>query len=248
MSYKRESNRILMQYYETHSLEDTIAVARSMLYSETYKDIKAFNAHVHGEICETVLEMIIIDYMKRNPERTAGWFFSKGLIIKDIENPGNGYFTELDFTVFTPEKIFAFECKSYGGDKKIVNECTIRKKKGGSFDVYAQHEKHARVLARQLKPFRKSIHLDKPAYQLILFDFSTGVTEDIRNAKNKLIMPCLNEQNVTNIFKIFEGKPVLWNMEPLRKAITIIERNRDEYTAKHLEYVTQLNKRRRKHE
>jgi len=65
MSYKKESNKTLKEYYKTHSIEDTIRVAKTMLYSDSYKDIKAFNAHVHGEICETVLELLVMDYMKK---------------------------------------------------------------------------------------------------------------------------------------------------------------------------------------
>ncbi|NBH96587.1 NERD domain-containing protein [Anaerotruncus sp. 1XD22-93] len=245
MSYKKESNKTLKEYYKTHSIEDTIRVAKTMLYSDSYKDIKAFNAHVHGEICETVLELLVMDYMKKNPVKTKEWFYSKGLIIKDIDNPSNGYFTELDLTVFTPQKIFAFECKSYGGDKKITQKCMIQKKKGGRFDVYAQHEKHARVLAKQLKAFRKSLYTDKPAYQLVLFDFATGTTEDVRTSANKLIMPCLNEANVLNIFSVYEDGPVIWNMEYLSRAIKIIERKHDSYAKKHLSYVRKLNANRR---
>lgn len=246
MSYKNASHDVLMNYYDSHSLEQTLAVARAMLRSASYKDVKAFTSHVHGEICETVLEILVTDYVKNNPSKTEGWFMSKGLIIKDIENPNNGYFTELDYTVFTPQKIFAFECKSYGGDKRIIKQCTISKKKGGSFDVYAQHEKHARVLAKQLRPFRKSKYLERPAYQLALFDFSVGKTVDVRDPKDKIVMPCLNEKNVLNIFSIYENDPVIWNMPHLEKAIKIIERRHNNYAEKHLQYVQEVNKRRKK--
>ena len=94
------------------------------------------------------------NYLNRYNLTKYGWFYSKGLILKDVNNPNSGYFTELDLTVFSPQRIFAFECKSYAGPKKITDKCTIRKKKGGTFDVYDQHSKHFMVLADQLKPFR----------------------------------------------------------------------------------------------
>ena len=240
MSYKEASRKVLLEYRQSHSLVETIKVAKKMLESKTHKDNVVFHTHVHGEICETILEILVEDYMQRFPVKTKDWFCAKGLIIKDINNPASGYFTELDYTVFTPQKIFAFECKSYGGDKKITDICTIKKKKGGAFDVYAQHEKHAVVLSEQLRAFRKSQYIGTQAYQLILFNFSTGETLDTRTVQNKLLMPCLDETNVLNIFSIYENDPVIWNMEYLKKAIAIIQKHGDENTKKHLSYVKDL--------
>ncbi|MFQ9150782.1 MAG: nuclease-related domain-containing protein [Blautia sp.] len=73
--------------------------------------------------------MLVEDYMRRFPVKTKDWFCAKGLIIKDINNPDSGYFTELDYTVFTPQKIFAFECKSYGGDKRSQISAPLEKRK-----------------------------------------------------------------------------------------------------------------------
>lgn len=240
MSFKDNTHDILISYYHKNGIENTIKVAKAMLESSTHKDNKTFHTHVHGEICETVLECIVDDYFNKFPVKTHNWFYEKGLIIKDIKNPNSGYFTELDFTVFTPQKLYAFECKSYGGDKSIIDKCKIVKKKGGSFDVYKQHEMHARVLSEQLNPFRKSVDIDKPAYQLILFDFALGETNDKRKDIDKVIMPCLNEKNVLNIFKLNENGSIIWNMPPLEKAVKIISQHRKKNAEKHLEYVKNL--------
>ena len=242
MSYKNSTNEVLLDYYKSTDLKKTIEVAKAMLKSSSFKDNKTFHSHVHGEICESVLECIILDYMKKYPIRTKTWFYSKGLIVKDVQNPNNGYFTEIDLTVFTPQKIYAFECKSYGGDKRIIDKCKIVKKKGGSFDVYNQHEKHARVLSEQLNPFRKRETIVTPGYQLALFNFSLGNTEDIRTPQDKVLMPCVDDTNVTNLFEMNKDKNVIWNMAYVKRAIQIIERNRDENVQKHLEYVKNLHK------
>lgn len=240
MSYKESTNKVLLDFYRKNDLAQTIKVAHEMLRASTHKDNKVFHSHVHGEICETVLEAIILEYMKLHPAQTKEWFFSKGLIVKDVHNPNSGYFTEIDLIVFTPQKLIAFECKSYGGNKKITDKCTIKKAKGGQFDVYDQHEKHARVLSEQLNPFRKREFREKPAYQLVLFDFAEGETKDVRGTKEKLLMPCLNENNVMNVFRVIRDEPVIWNMPQLKRAIEIIERQGKENTAKHLEYVKGL--------
>lgn len=240
MSFKDSTNKVLLNYYHEHGLMQSIQVAHQMLQVSNHKDNKTFHSHVHGEICETVLEMCILDYIKTHPNQTKDWFYSKGLIVKDVHNPNSGYFTELDLTVFTPQKLIAFECKSYGGNKKITDKCTIKKAKGGHFDVYDQHEKHARVLSEQLNPFRKREFREKPAYQLVLFDFAEGETKDLRGVKEKLLMPCLNENNVMNIFKVIKDEPVIWNMPQLKRAVEIIERQGDENRVRHLEYVKGL--------
>ena len=241
MSYKSSTNEVLLEYYKEHGLLKTIEVAKAMLKSASFKNNKTFHSHVHGEICESVLECIVLDYMRRYPVRTKTWFYAKGLIVKDVLNPNNGYFTEIDLTVFTPQKIYAFECKSYGGDKKIVDRCKIVKKKGGSFDVYDQHEKHARVLSEQLNPFRKRETIITPGYQLALFNFSLGETLDTRTPQNKVLMPCVDDTNIINLFEMNKDKDVIWNMAYVKRAIQIIERNRDENAQKHLEYVRNLH-------
>lgn len=244
MNYKESTHTLLLEQYQKFGSERTIAIARAMLQSNTHKKEKAFLSHVHGEICETVLEMLILDFIKENNLSSKGWFYETGLILRDVNKPGSGYFTELDVTLFTPQKIFAFECKSYGGDKRITDKCTIRKKKGGTFDVYDQHMKHFKVLADQMQPFRiASIKTRGVApYQLILFDFALGNTEDVRDTSSKLLMPCLDEKNVTNILKESFGDPVQWDIVRVRKAINIITRNKEKNTESHLNYVKGLHK------
>lgn len=242
MSYKKKTREVILDYAKTHSCVDVINVAKAMLESKSFKWDKTFLSHTHGEVCESVLEVIIQDYIKKNPEKTKDWFYKKGLIIKDIKNPRSGYFTELDLTLFTPEMIYAFECKSYGGDKRITDKCMIRKKAGGTFDVFAQHYQHVKILSEQLDAFRIGKYKDLPAYQLVLFNFSTGKTEDIRDAKNKVMIPCLNEKNILNIFRLSSGKPKIWNMHHLEKAVSIITKK--DNTEKHLKYVKELNKNR----
>lgn len=244
MSYKDSTNSILLKLYNSSGIDNTIAVARAMLSSKTHKDEQHFRAHTHGEICETVLECLILDYIKKYNKTKYGWFYKKGLILKDINNPDSGYFTELDLTVFTPQRIFAFECKSYSGDNKITDKCTICRKKGNSFDVYDQHSKHFMVLADQLKPFRiinQANALSNP-YQLVLFDFSTGSTTDIRDNKYKLLMPCLNESNVLNIFKTLQGASIMWDINRVHSAMNIIEKHSNENRKKHLKYVQNLRR------
>ena len=67
MSYKEASRKVLLEYRQSHSLVETIKVAKKMLESKTHKDNVVFHTHVHGEICETILEILVEDYMQRFP-------------------------------------------------------------------------------------------------------------------------------------------------------------------------------------
>ena len=65
MELKDSTNAQLLALYKQVGLEQTIKVGRAMLESSLHKGVGCFTQHVHGEVCETVLECIIIDYMKR---------------------------------------------------------------------------------------------------------------------------------------------------------------------------------------
>ena len=56
-----------------------------------------FKKQFNGEICETVLEIIIQDLVKKNPE----WFYLKSLVIPDAAGNNPEFLTEIDFVLFT---------------------------------------------------------------------------------------------------------------------------------------------------
>lgn len=240
MSYKSLTNSKLWEVYRAVGLEKFLIITQKMLELRTNKNNTEFHAHVHGEICETVLAVIIQEYIDKNNLSDKGWFFINGLILRDVDRPGSGYFTELDVTVFTPQKIFAFECKSYGGPKQISKECTIRKAKGQLFDVFSQHEKHTIQLSKTLEPFRINIGMSIAPYQLSLFNYSLGECVDSRDEKWKVIMPVTDTTNVTKLFDHILDKPPLWDVKYVKRAVEIIEKRKDNNTVKHLEYVKSL--------
>ena len=119
MSVKNKTNDVLLEFYKTNSYEFTLAVAKKMLESKSYAGKRKFNSDLHGEICETVLEISIMEYMKLYPEKCKDWFYEKGLILKEVNNPDSEFLTELDLVLFTPTQICIFECKSYNSDKTL---------------------------------------------------------------------------------------------------------------------------------
>lgn len=240
--YKGATNLVLLDYYQRNGITKTMNVAKAMLKAGNHKSNTMFHAHTHGEICETVLEIILQEYIKANKLSEKGWFFKKGLILKDINNPDSPFLTELDLTLFTPKCILIFECKSYGGDKEITDICTIKRKGKKPFNVYKQNSLHAKVLYEQFKPFMlvNESTINEKYLQLVLFNFSLGEVVDKRTESCKNIMPSVNEESVISLLnKIRSGKD-LWNIAALKKAAEIICKHSEDYKKEHLKYVKSL--------
>lgn len=242
--YKNRTNARLLAYYREKGKENALAVAREMLKSDTHKDDKLFRAHLHGEICETVLEIIIEDFIKNHPEQTKDWVLSKGMILKDIDNPDNGYLTEIDLTLFTNYQILTIECKSYGGDKTFTEACTVNRKGQKPVDVYAQHEKHYECLLKTFEPFRKlgNGSINVTPIKLGYFNFSLGKVIDKRTIVWKNKMPIFNEYNIEKQLESYLDKPTYWKMDHVKKVVNIIDKNKKSNTAAHLKYVTSINR------
>ena len=242
--YKDKTNEKLKEYYKTFGLKRTLQVAYKMLQLPDHKRNKNFKNTVHGELCETVLEICIIDFMNNHKEETKDWFYSKGLILKDIESSNSQYLTELDLTLFTPYKVLTFECKSYSGDKQFINECTVVRKGIKDCDVYNQHEKHYTTLMKNIKYFRNpNIEFHKIApLQIAYFDFSLGSIEDNRTKTWRSLMPVITYANIDKLLNMYLNKPVCWNMKMLKQAIDIIDKNKEKNTKKHLKYVKSLHR------
>ena len=80
-------------YQNTLSVDYSIELAKALLKSSTHKDDKEFRSIVHGEIAETLLEILLIDYIRRNNLDKEKWFVKRGLIIKDVNNPNSDFLT-----------------------------------------------------------------------------------------------------------------------------------------------------------
>ena len=243
--YASKINSILKQVYVGKGLEEMTKLAQELLKSKQCKEDEEFRNIVHGEVCETVLECYLIDYIKKNNLENQ-WFYEKGIILKDMNNPQGDYLTEVDMTLFTPFKILTIECKCYGGGKLLVDECKIVRKGLKPYDVFKQHSKHIQTLMNNFYKFRLDNKYAR-AYSPIdaaYFDFSLGKITDKRSAEWKNKMPVLNVENLYKHLDNYQGKPNCWNILGLRKAVDVVIRNRDILRKKHLVYVKGLAKKR----
>ena len=243
--YASKINNILKQMYVGKGLEEMTKLAEELLKSKQCKEDEEFRNIVHGEVCETVLECYLIDYIKRNNLENQ-WFYEKGLVLKDMNQPDGEYLTEVDMTLFTPFKILTIECKCYGGGKLLVDECKIVRKGIKPYDVFKQHSKHIETLMNNFRRFRlnNKYALAYSPIDAAYFDFSLGKITDKRSVEWKHKMPALNVENLYDHLDTYKGKPACWNILALRKAVDVVTKHKEILRKKHLKYVKELAKKR----
>lgn len=246
-NYAIKINSALKQMYQAKGIEEMTKLGEELLKSKQCKEDEEFRNIVHGEICETILECYLIDYIKRNHLEDK-WFYEKGMVLKDMNNPDGEYLTEVDMTLFTPFKILTIECKCYGGGKLLVDECKIVRKGLKPYDVFKQHAKHIETLMGNFYRFRLNNKYSS-AYSPIdaaYFDFSLGKITDKRTVEWKTKMPALNINNLYNHLDTYLDKPACWDIKGLKQGVDIITKHKDILRKKHLKYVKGLNKKRQK--
>lgn len=213
------------------SLSETISLAKYMLKTGFGKEDAKFAYELHGEICETVLEMLLDEYVKARPECTI----QKGLILWNKYKPDNGFLTEIDWTLFTPECIYLFECKSYSGKKVMTGAGLLSRENGKSYDVYKQSNIHKETLYAWFEDF--VLPNKTPLIQMCMFNFSQGELEDKRTKTAKMEMPVLDEENLLEYLKKESSAEKVWNVKILKIAGEKLAAKSKELQKTHLRYV-----------
>ena len=227
---KDSTRKNLLALRDKHGLKIATEVARkSLKVSDNDVD---FKRNFNGEICEVVLEMQLQEFMKTNKD----WFYVKGMVLPDADNLNSEFLTEIDFVVFSPSCIFCIECKSYAGKTKLVDKGTFILSNGKTRDVYKQNSLHLEVLDKMLAPFGKQ----GKAYQMVLFDFSTGSCTDTRNLKDKKEFLYTTDKDILSVLSNtnLDGH---WDLVGLRMAKPKFEAYSSKARAKHLQYVKSLH-------
>lgn len=236
---KTSIHDLLYDYYCAKGLQATLKVAKSLLKKSIPKGTKdmstaEINAVFNGEICETVLQIMIMDFKKRNPKRTVSWQYNKSVILSDLESGSQRFLTEIDALLFTPGCIFVFECKSYSGEKKLIGNGVITRSNGNSCDVYSQNSLHLKILEQWLHKFSRT-----PKYQMVLFDFSSGSMQDMRTQKAKDELIWVTENNLFDLLR--KDHKQVWYPEDLKAISEQFNKETNALRAKHVDYVKSLN-------
>lgn len=240
MSLKDRTHEEIFKFRKGKPLNYFLKVARCMLTE------KGTSPQIRGELGECVLLIMLEEFIKKNPSMCKDWILSQGLILADLAKGGK-YLTELDVTLFTPKRVYLFECKSYKGEKVLTDKGFLNTKtsKGGlkpHLDVWDQHFKHFQALLRYISQFLVvPISQVKPC-KIIFFDFSQGSLEDRREGKFKKMFPVVDENSLYSIFADYNELPVCWEMSYIRKVVKMLDEHKKTLTKSHRSYVTDLRR------
>ena len=235
---KTATHDVLLDLYQRAGLQVTLSVARDLLKSDVRGKIRKskiaeFKTEMNGELSEVVLEILIMDYCAMHARQTKDWFWYKSLILRD---PGGSadFLTELDFTLFTPECIYIFECKSYSGKKRLSGDGMLERQSGNSCNVYKQNLLHVRTLDKNLKHSVK-----KPIYRMVMFNFSSGDLVDTRADHAKFVMPCVGAEDWESV--LVKGAPV-WNLGAIKPFTDKLAKDSERLRERHLKYVKSIER------
>lgn len=235
---KATIHKLLLDYYKQKGLEPTLQVAKQLLkkpvVSKTDLSTADLSAIFNGEVCETVLNIMIADFMKRNPKKTASWRYCKGVILSDLETRSNKFLTEIDTILFTPGCFYIFECKSYSGNKTLTGKGTIERSNGNNCNVYSQNVLHLKIVKQWLDRFSRH-----PKYQMALFDFSSGSMTDQRDNDSKKVLPLVNTDNLFSLLR--ESRLEVWKPDDIAAIYEQFSKETEALRKKHLSYVKSLN-------
>lgn len=241
-SSKEKTHYHILRAYETYGLETALRFCADLLaLSDTKRLSAGFDkvSTVSGKLCESVLEIMLLDYIKQN--KLKDWFYVSSLYLRDVVTQNKEFFTEIDMVLFTPQVMFLLECKNYKGFKFLRDKGTLVKPKTTqSFDVYAQQAKHLEVFVSIFDVFKLD-RSKRNGYQLGLFDYSIGTLEDRREDDWKTILPVVNKDNLYSYLDSFRNRSPKWDMDGVRRAVELLERDKDTTAAKHLAYVKRLH-------
>lgn len=183
---KERANYALLQLYEQKGYD---------VFKQTCLNMKGnswFNTSDYGtfkgECAEVFLYVTILEFIKKFQ---LPWKAYLSLVIPHRRQEP-GHTTELDLVLVSEQMITVFESKSYGGNKKITDVCTI-KRKSGSKDIFGQNAMHCESLIKQIADFNIN---DQRGMKSVLFSYAEGTLEDTRDPRYKKLMPVLTEDNI----------------------------------------------------
>jgi len=237
--YKKATHAKLIEMYQKRGAAYTVKMAEGLLHSQEYYDDFEFRMEVHGEICETVLEIVLDSYLKKNCSKDK-WILVKNLVLFERGRKPGDFLTEIDLALFLEPCVFLFECKSYAGEKVLCGDGVLKRQNASGYDIYRQSCLHRRTLEPWLEGFVNKGKI--PLIQMCMFNFSNGGITDTRSRSAKLELPCLGVGDVAKYVTGFHDS--VWDMQALKLAVPKLVKISEKLHDRHLEYVKNLHGRR----
>lgn len=225
----------ILNSYEKNGYEYAFKIAQAYMNdsTNTQRDlgVKDFATTVRGELSEIFLEVCIRDFVAKHKNT----FYVKGLCIE--RKDGKPGFTELDLTLFTSKRIFLFECKSYSGKKRLIDEGTMVTERFAPFDVFKQNRMHLDNFRKHIDSARlKDLTAGKP-YSISMFSFNNEDILDLRTEEWKLKFPLNLETTIQDWLEENANPSIedLWDIKKVYSIVSVLEKSSEANFKKHLE-------------
>jgi hypothetical protein len=213
---KDSAHVVIFNAYQEKGVDAALQVAKALMdaCNKSSSNIAGKSA-VKGEVSEAILEVMLRKFQN---------LVSPSVIIKNFcirAQTGNQRTTEIDLAMFTPVRIYLFECKSYNGKKTLNNECTV-KSPSITKDIYKQSLVHMEILNQYMDKYRiNRMWKGTSPYKLYFFEFSSGSIIDKRNDKWKHTMPLITLDNIDKVLceEFLTPQKANWDLERAWKCI-----------------------------
>lgn len=228
-SMKNVIRKEAVTYYNSNGLKKTLDLIDSR-YSECYKrkDEQEILNNICGEFAEVVCELYLKEFCKMSK---GTCFYSKGLCLKDKFN--SEYTTELDLTLFTPNKIILIESKFRKGAVSLKDTCLVSTDYG-EYNVHDQNIHHLKILGQYTEKHRLCSKEEKP-YKLTLFLETPNKVTETRSKDCIELVPYLNRSSVLDTLNSLAFKAKMWDVPKLYKDIKILEKESEANFKQHLD-------------
>ena len=239
ITFKDNLTKALINVYQSHGYNTFCATCDNLIKNSTAKAKKELGdaklgIQIRGEVCEAFLKISIVEFCKIN--KTKNWFMHKGLCLERKDGKKNKT-TELDITLFTPNKVVLFESKFRMNKVEIYDQCKIVPDYGTATNVWSQNIMHLDNLKWYLADSLKSLELGKP-FKCVLFMYSNKDVKDLRSKKYRNLMPVVTKENLFSYLKTLTNSSVeLWDIKSLRARIQLLDNDTDRLFKQHMKEV-----------
>lgn len=151
--------------------------------------------YAKGELAEVFFYVTAKEFFRKNS--CEQWKLYHHLFVPYISKNDPTQGTELDLVIASPYTILMIEVKSWSGEKKLTNKCTLTRtfkdKEVNSHDLFSQSVHHSKALIDHIENYALST---TGIIKNIFFNFSLGSIEDKRTINNQRLMPMIDEDNI----------------------------------------------------
>lgn len=233
IAIKRQAHDAFIKIYKDRGYEALKKAVHDFMAKKIGKGIPLEIRNIlKGECAEILVNACIRELQMKTD---AVCFSVKGLCFTKLDSD---YTTELDITLFSPRRVYLFECKSYSGVKTLTDEGFL-KGRYSEINVYEQSRMHAEFLWSRIGQCHIGrINKKDPAFQMTLVDVSLEPCSDLRSDSQKRVLTYLTLDTIdkwfAQVLSDIQRGPDQWDIIRLHDVVMAMHKNSKTSFEEHL--------------